>query len=355
MSQNPFKFLDSFGKADVDRFFGRDKETAQLFNAVHASNLVLLYGASGTGKTSLVFCGLANKFASSDWFPIAVRRGDDLNESLEAEVAERLGETRDAAGKSIPDYIRELYVRSYRPVYLIFDQFEELYILGSGPEQERFHRTVAQLLRADLECKVVIAIREEYIAELSEFERVVPALFDNRLRIELMNDRNLARVIVGTARFGEIAIEDGRNTVRAIIDNVRDKREGVDLANLQVYLDRLYREDVRRTSSDAEEVVFTPDLVAQVGRFENVLSDFLDERIGDIEAKLASERGLEKAAGLPLEILFTMVSDKGTKRPMDVGAIFRALPKNRAVSEADVLFCLNEFKDLRLVRQLTDG
>ena len=76
MIQNPFKFLDAYGKDDGDRFFGRDREIAQLFNAVHASNLVLIYGRSGTGKTSLVQCGLAKKFDDTDWLPVTVRRRD---------------------------------------------------------------------------------------------------------------------------------------------------------------------------------------------------------------------------------------------------------------------------------------
>ncbi len=46
--KNPFKFLDAYDKDDKDRFFCRDKETAQLYNAIHASNLVLIYGASGS-------------------------------------------------------------------------------------------------------------------------------------------------------------------------------------------------------------------------------------------------------------------------------------------------------------------
>jgi predicted GTPase len=79
---SPFKFLEPYGKDDAAFFFGRDKETAQLFNAVHASNLTLLYGASGTGKTSLINCGLANKFYETDWLPLFVRRGMDINRWL---------------------------------------------------------------------------------------------------------------------------------------------------------------------------------------------------------------------------------------------------------------------------------
>ena len=60
--------------------------------------------------------------------------------------------------------------------------------------------TMHDLLGADLPCKVVIAIREEYLAHLSNFERSVPRLFDKRLRVEPMTRTNARRVILETAK-----------------------------------------------------------------------------------------------------------------------------------------------------------
>ena len=48
-STSPFKLLDAYEKSDTPRYFGRKREVAQLYNAVFASRLTLLYGASGTG------------------------------------------------------------------------------------------------------------------------------------------------------------------------------------------------------------------------------------------------------------------------------------------------------------------
>ena len=202
MLKNPFKLLDSYDKEDKDRFFGRNKEIAQLFNAVQASNLVMVYGASGTGKTSLINCGLGNKFQTSDWLPIFVRRQDDINTALLRELHKRFDfSVTPEANISIRQLVRQLYMDHFRPIYLIFDQFEELYISGTPLEQRQFHRTIRDLLQAGLQCKMLFIIREEYLAYLADFEKVVPSLFDNRLRIEKMSDRNLSKVVMGTARF----------------------------------------------------------------------------------------------------------------------------------------------------------
>ncbi len=356
MTAHPFKFLDAYEKEDKDHFFGRERETAQLFNAVHASNLILVYGASGTGKTSLIQCGLSNQFQDSDWLPVFVRRGRDLNDSLFREIDSRLKRGDLADSVSLPDRVRSLYLDHYRPIYFIFDQFEELFILGDRAEQATFYGTVRDLLSHSLQCKIIVSIREEYIALLNDFEKVVPSLFDNRLRIELMNDANLSRVVMGTARYGGIHVADPKTTVPAILDSIRD-RSGVDLTNLQLYLERLWHEDRKRQDLagqvPANGVTFDLPLVERVGKIENVLSIFLDEQVKVLEAELAS-RGIERPDGLPMELLFTLVTSEGTKRNMDAAEIAHALPPNRRIDASHVQHCLDAFTRLRLLRLLAE-
>ena len=359
MAHNPFKFLDSFEKNDKDRFFGRNKETAQLYNAVHASNLVLLYGGSGTGKTSLVMCGLANQFHDTDWLPVFIRREDDLNASIRRELLHQLPRNYNFSG-GIRALVSEVYLEHYRPVYLIFDQFEELYISGDKTEQDTFHQTLSDLLKASLQCKILVVLREEYIAYLSEFEKAVPPLFDNRLRIEKMNDRNLARVITGTARYGNIHLDEPRKTVPAVLENLRDKREGVDLTNLQVYMDRLWRKDAERqgAKTDAqfesiEQIKFDPALIDSVGPMQNVLSQFLEEQLKGMENRLR-ERGVAKPQGIPLEILFTLVTEDGTKRNMTYENILKNLPRNRQITTEQLDYCLDEFQKIKLLRRFAE-
>ncbi len=79
---SPFKFLDSYTRDDRAIFFGRDREIEELYQKVFESKIMLVYGISGTGKSSLIHCGLASKFSESDWLPVNVRRGRDINESL---------------------------------------------------------------------------------------------------------------------------------------------------------------------------------------------------------------------------------------------------------------------------------
>ncbi len=49
MSNSPFKFLHAYQKDDIDLFFGRNEETEALYEMTYDTDLILLYGASGTG------------------------------------------------------------------------------------------------------------------------------------------------------------------------------------------------------------------------------------------------------------------------------------------------------------------
>ncbi|MFZ4428613.1 MAG: ATP-binding protein, partial [Saprospiraceae bacterium] len=78
MAKTVFKFLDAYTKEDKDRFFGREEDEAQLYEMSFNTRLMLIYGASGTGKTSLVQCGLSRRFGNTRWKEVYVRRGGDI-------------------------------------------------------------------------------------------------------------------------------------------------------------------------------------------------------------------------------------------------------------------------------------
>ncbi len=165
---SPFKFLDAYDKDDKDIFYGREAEVEILYQMTYQSNLILVYGMSGTGKTSIIRCGLANRFDKSDWFDIYIRRQGNINDSLVQELNTRDTLESFEDGDTVPEMVNSLYLDHLRPVYLIFDQFEELFILGSEAEQEQLIITIKAILDTpDLPCKIVIVMREEYLAHMS--------------------------------------------------------------------------------------------------------------------------------------------------------------------------------------------
>ena len=324
---SPFKFLDAYTPADKDCFFGRDAEIETLYTQIYKSRMLLVYGQSGTGKTSLIQCGLGGRFDLTDWYPFYIRRNNDINQLLrEALTAPLDGPLHN---DNIPDTIAQLYKIYLRPIYLIFDQMEELFILGSAEEQDEFIQTIKAVLAADLPCKIILVMREEYIAHLYYFEQVIPTLFDHRLRVEPMNYANVAKVITGSCEKFNIELESPGENVKQIVDQVSIGKSGVQLPYLQVYLDRLWQADYERTypkgtpgtvvadgPGQYPALKFTAPEIEALGDIEDVLERFLRLQAQQMQSAMETAH-----PGLPADavrqVLDLFVTDNGTKRPVE--------------------------------------
>jgi hypothetical protein len=346
--KSPFKFLDAYTKEDAAIFFGRDIEIEEFYDRVFETNLILLYGASGTGKTSLIKCGLANKFESTDWHPMYIRREGNIVKTLHKEI-DKIALTK-IKGSSVVEKIKSLYLDYFKPIYLIFDQFEELFILGTREEQIEFFEEIKALLDEGLQCKIVISMREEYIAYLSDYELVIPALFDNRQRIEKMSMLQVQEVISGTMNAFDIGLSPKEEVIDLIISKLRDPRHGIELSSLQVYLDSVYRQANKTTIETDETLVFTPELVKETGKFEDVLTGFLGEQVKLIEEELIAKGST--VLGIPKLVLFSLVSEEGTKKTIETDDLYEQLSKRKNITSAEVEYCIQRFQDLRIIQEV---
>jgi hypothetical protein len=315
---SPFKFLNAYTAQDQEIFFGREGEELLLHELLKANRLVLVYGQSGTGKTSLVQCGLARHFDVTDWNPLFVYRKDDLNASLRSTLQEEAGLPDE---DSLPSLIEALYLYYLRPTYLIFDQFEELLILGKPQEQQAFFRSIAQLLAERLPCRILLVLREEYIAYLNRYEKTVPGLFERRLRVEPMQHRDIEQVILKTCAGFNIAFADPPADAAQIRRSLSDdERKPIQLPYLQVYLDLLWRRVCAKTHPAGSPgplpaLTFGAADIEALGKMEDVLGLFLAEqsRAAQLELKAQFPRCPDD---LVKQALDDFATEDGTKRPL---------------------------------------
>ena len=64
-----------FPEGDKSLFFGRDRDIADLYEMVRAERLVVLFGKSGYGKSSLLNAGVLPRLAG-EMTPVEVRLGE---------------------------------------------------------------------------------------------------------------------------------------------------------------------------------------------------------------------------------------------------------------------------------------
>jgi hypothetical protein len=351
----PFPFLDAYEREDRDFFFGREEEIEQLYQLTQQSNIVLLYGHSGTGKTSLIRCGLSNKFKSYDWQDVYVRRGGHLIHSLDKALREEADHHYDLTasdGTAITDLAQKLeavYKTSFKPLYLIFDQFEELYTLGSKDEQKAFISTLREILRVEQPVKIILSIREEYLGHLYELERAVPELLRKKLRVEPMFTDRVQQVILGVGSLPQsnVKLQAGEETAIAarIFEKLRgqDKTLSIQLPYLQVLLDKYYLHCTGDESRQAE-ATFTLATLDTLGDLGDVLRNFLDEQVQHIARQLTQ----------PVEALWQLLSPfvtlDGTKEPLSEAELRSRLPDGFPTATAAP--ALQAFVQRRVLRYL---
>jgi hypothetical protein len=322
-------------------------EIEALYLMVYQTDLILLCGASGTGKTSLIQCGLANKFQPYEWLALSIRRGDNINRALEKALASptqtqavtdshRLSTAADTldwlddhpaaatqtALSPLAQRLKNLYLQHFKPVFLIFDQFEELYILGSKDEQRQFTDSVREMLRIEYPVKIILSIREEYLGFLYEFERKVPELLHKKLRVEPMNQDKVQEVLRGMCdparslvrlrpgeeeRFGALVFEKLKSH-----DNVRT----IELPYLQVLLDKLYLQ-VTGDETRSREAEFSVEALEKMGNIGDLLANFLDDQVQK------NARALQTTPENIKKLLAPFVTLDGTKDPLSAEQLHR--------------------------------
>ncbi|MGE3742235.1 MAG: 5'-nucleotidase C-terminal domain-containing protein [Geminicoccaceae bacterium] len=212
----PFMGLEAFEAKDAALFFGRRAETQALVDRLRTTNLVLVTGDSGSGKSSLVKAGLIPAFREGaladplgrrpepgQWHVVEMRPGTDPFEGL----VEGVGKAASAAGKSLadqgtlndwvrtrdPDKIRDALRQSgpdNASLLLVVDQFEELWTLTLDDTKRRdfLAALLALAPEGDLTRRVVGTMRRDYYHLHTD---------DDRLRDRLAAHGNAGRFLLG--------------------------------------------------------------------------------------------------------------------------------------------------------------
>jgi WD40 repeat protein len=241
--ESPYKGLASFEDSELDAllFFGREREIAAVAANVLANRLTVLYGPSGVGKSSLLYAGVARRLRELSGAPVVVHDtwAEDPAARLVASVHAECGELGATAG---PVDTVAAAAQQNGELHLLLDNFEE-YILYHGLEGP-LSATLPELLRRPgLRVNVLLALRDDALAELDEFAGRIPELFSNLLRLDRLDrEAGRAAILGPLARYSELAGEEF-TAEDALVEAVLDEAStdaGVEAPYLQLVLERLW-------------------------------------------------------------------------------------------------------------------
>ncbi len=311
LPEEPYKALVSYEAQDRALFFGRDREIEELAALMHAQRLVLLYGASGVGKTSLLQAGAIPRLeaATPGYTVINVRALTDPADAIRATLRRKLPDAKLGSDDApLINFLDAAFRASDRHLILVIDQFEEFFIRLSPEFRTAFIAELGAIYDArDLPVKVVLSLREDYLARISEIENRIPEIFRTKMRLLPLTREQAREAIVRPVEA--LGYAYAPDLVARLLDDLT--REGVMPPQLQLVCSALFhhaRREGRKTLTLAD--------YEALGGAQGVLRGYLDEELHRLPT---DEQTLAR------DMLEELVTSEGTKKVATLAELAVAL------------------------------
>jgi tetratricopeptide (TPR) repeat protein len=336
-TDQPWLGLNSFTEQTRDLFHGRDEEVAELSRRIQRKTLTVLFGQSGVGKTSMVCAGVVPHLRRKGYCPVYVRisYADDAPPAAEQIKQAVLRATTAvgrwtrpgvaAANESLWEFLhhrddRILDADAYPLLpLLIFDQFEEIFTLAQSDDKGKQRTTRFLMELADLvenrppealearidqddalaeefdfarnDYRVVLALREDYLAHLESLRLSMPSVTQNHMRLGRMTGAQALSAVLMPGRH-LISEEAAAGIVRFVAGGAELRNAEVEPALLSLVCRELNNKRIARGSSE-----ISAELLA--GSHESILSEFYQHALEGmseaihvvIEDQLLTENG----------------------------------------------------------------
>lgn len=329
----PYVGLRHYATGDAGRFFGRAAETRELTTLAFGNRLVVVYGPSGVGKTSLIRAGVlagidretaqvlpVGRPPQASAFPTALI--PEYNPYSFAVLSSWAPDRSPGAipGLSVSQFVRSLPVEYDRyddevPLIAVIDQFEDVFI--DVPQwqgfREEFLAELAQAVQDVSRLHLVIAVREDLVGEILPYESGLSARHRTRFRLRALDPEAALEAVTGPLRstgrsfasgVAEELVERLRTTTitNAVGEQRTVQASMVEPVNLQIVCSSLWRDLPDEVS------VITAEQLQDHGDVEAALTRFCAEAVNDVARR----------EGLAPSVLWewlerTFITDLGTR------------------------------------------
>ncbi|HVT73880.1 MAG TPA: hypothetical protein VHD61_12145 [Lacunisphaera sp.] len=340
-AQHPWLGLVSFTEETRGYFHGREEEAAELGRRVQRKLLTILFGQSGLGKTSILQAGLVPRLRPEGFCPVYVRLDYDPHSPPPSEQIKRAvfratlaAGTWTQSGSAVSgeslweflhhrdDVLKDAAGRTLIPI-LIFDQFEEIFTLAQSDDagrkraqefladladlvenrppaalEARIDRDEADAAKFDFaraDYRILISLREDYLAHLEGLKAQMPSVTQNRMRLARMTGAQAVAAVRAPAP--QLVSETVAESI------VRFVAGGTDLARAEVEpsLLSLICRELNNTRLARGQAEISADLLA--GSRDTILSEFYERTLADqpagvrvfIEDELLTESGFRES------------------------------------------------------------
>lgn len=324
LPQAPFIHLQHFTSDHAAIFYGRGKAIRNIYNKIRGPYPVILYyGQSGVGKSSLLQAGLLPRLEKI-YLAVYLRRSEQVGlwgtvkQAIDTLAKEINPNWRDEE-KAFPQIIQELEAHQKRPLIFILDQAEETFTKPmeaktSREEIDIFVQKLEELysnVTSIVSTKIILAYRNEYHSRI-EFVMEEASLPFTKLDLQPLSRSGIIEAITGitthpfTQDKYQLIIEENTNgNLSEIIANdlLEDKNSAI-APVLQVLLAKLWQ----RAEKQDRQTFFSLELYYKLKKEGLLLHDFFYQQV----EKIRSLREKEVGSGFLLDFLYYHTTEMGT-------------------------------------------
>jgi uncharacterized RDD family membrane protein YckC/energy-coupling factor transporter ATP-binding protein EcfA2 len=332
LAANPFPGLRPFEEEEEHLFFGRERQVDNMINKLAKSHFLAVVGTSGSGKSSLVNCGLRPALhrglmtsAGPIWRMAQFRPGNDplraLTRALSADDVLYSGYKGDIPLEEIVDTHLRLSKRGLIEIFrkarvpepanllIVADQFEELFRYrhmgaayrksqyGAGEDAVAFVNLLLEV-PAQLASRiyVVLTMRSDFLGDCSQFEGLPEAINEGQYLVPRLTREERRAAIAGPIGTG--GADTSPVLLTRLVNDVGDNPD--QLSILQHALNRTwaYWEHQRQ----AEGALSLPDYEA-IGTMAHALDWHAEKAYGELTGE-RQQKICQK--------IFQALTDKGT-------------------------------------------
>ncbi|MFD5487842.1 AAA family ATPase [Streptomyces virginiae] len=300
----PYPGLDAFAEDEAAVFFGREAQAAELTRRLHTTaaqpsdRFLVLVGASGSGKSSLVRAGVMPRLRERRWtvLPALVPGANPL--SALAAVLSSIGAGQDPGAllrrlQEDPTALRSELERirggRFRRVLLVIDQFEEAVTLAGDEERRQFLDALVSCVQQDLGIRLLATLRVDFLGRVLEGDHA--EIVQHPTVIGALGRGQLAQVIERPGALVDLAFGPG------VVETIADDAGTDDALPLLAYL----LQELYFASGPGRSV--TQDLYRRLGGVAGALSRQADLTVAGL--------GPVYEIGFVLRVLLRFVTVQG--------------------------------------------
>lgn len=312
---NPFPGLRPFTPEESDLFFGREGQSEEILTKLRKNRFVTVIGASGSGKSSLIYCGIIPRMMSEDsnesWRVISLRPGNDpignlvsafSGENASEKSRNKMESELRSNDSGLDSAVASLKLKQNEKVLLLVDQFEELFRFKDAQRAGAFtsdsmqfvNLLVSALTKSQSGMHVILTMRSDFIGECAYFQGLTSLINSSNYLVPHMARDNYVRAITGPVEYAGAQIDE--ELVNRLLDEIGSRID--QLPVLQHAMMRTWNHWQLIGHKDIPISITDYD---SVGQMSEAMSRHADEAFEELDSR----------GKVICEVIFKTISEKG--------------------------------------------